>query len=272
MKAGALKTAVKVAERLEALASEQSAILDTLAEVAFYAEGNTDKALALSARAIRNASVDEREVFIRNLQRFRRNKKEPSDALIHFEPPDLVPREQQPPQGTSVLPTSLEARVKVENILSVNCWQQASGIAGELRVVVLTASKAGAHRLIFPGGTHGEWALCASKAIQTLDLPPGVVVDVHSRGLSKAFEQSLTMAKRAAETDCASFAKSHEVFLFLTAEASQPLMLSSPPVDFISRDLHSCLEKRFNSLKPTRALMQVINLHFRNPPSAASNN
>ena len=45
--------------------------------MAFYAEGRTDKAIPLAERAVDGASVEDKPRYTANLERFRRDKKEP---------------------------------------------------------------------------------------------------------------------------------------------------------------------------------------------------
>lgn len=264
MRAGAMKAAVQSAQRLSALASEKSAYLDTLAEVAFYAEAKLDKALTLSERAMAAAGSDaERAIYKHNQDRFRRNKKEPSDALATIAAPALTISETPPALAPLPQPPWVAMMMKLEKLLKTDCAQQAPASYAPLRVLVLAAAKPGAHRLMFAPGTPPAWAACATQAIQAAELTPGVAVDMTVRGLPASFELLLSQAKQAAEADCAKLATSRELMLVLSGEAGQPPVLSLPPVDSSTPGLRACLEKALASLKPPRALLQTVTLHFK---------
>lgn len=269
MKAEARPIALQVADRLAALQSPTYEQLDAQAEVAFYVEGNVDKAVALSERARAVAPLDLKEQFKKAQERYRRNKKEPSDTLRRLSAPDLAFPEERVDVLAMMpkMPPMFTARMDIDKALGRDCWQQAGSVNGPMRVMVLAASKPGEHRFVFPRDIPPAWSTCAIKTIQAMELPEGVVVESATPALPRTFEMQREKAKQAAESSCAPYARSAELMAALTGESGKPVVLMFPAAEAATAELRGCIEKAFTSLVTPRPLTQAIQFRFAAKPA-----
>lgn len=265
MKSGAMKVAVKIAARLASEKDLQAGELDTLAEVAFYAEEDTSKALALSEQAVAAASAADRAQLLRNQARFRRDRHEPSETLGEIDRAELGlgPAEQPSRRAAPPLPAEIKVWPQVDRLLSTACWQQDPTVPGPFRITLLTGSTPESHWISFSPATPAGWAACARRAIRSAALPAGILVDLSNYGMSRAFAQQFEDAKRAAERDCAPLAGTREQPLVLTAERGQVATIVYPSTDAMTPALRSCLQKALAGLKPTRPIVQGFRLTFQ---------
>lgn len=263
MKAGAMKAAVKIAEKLAFLSKGQASHLDAQAEVAFYAEGRTDKAIALAERAVAAASTEDKPRFTANLERFRRDKKEPASELQKFSVPSL---ELPASERAAVLPQSVKLRRALQKTIRESCWQQSSSGAESLEIVVLSSAKPAEHRPLYAAGTPPAMAACATKLIQTAELPPDEIVTLTIDLVPLSIEEQLEENIGHVEDGCASQAgKTRSVRAVLSAESGQPAALHFPntPVEKAApRELRTCIEKTFSTWKPARPLLRSISFYF----------
>jgi thioredoxin 1 len=263
MKAGAMKAAVKVAEKLAFLSKGQPAHLDVQAEVAFYAEGRTDKAIPLAERAVAAASVEDKPRFTANLERFRRDKREPSSELSKFTVPSL---ELPAVERASMLPQSVKLRRALQKTIRESCWQLTGSGLESFEIVVLSSSKPSEHRPLYPSGTPPLLAACATKIIQAAELPPDDIVTLTAELVPLSVEEQLEEHIGTAEETCTGQAgKTRSVRAVLTAESGQPAALQFPstPADkALPRELRACIEKSFATWKPARPLLKSVSFYF----------
>ena len=126
LKAGAGKAAIEIGKKLAEQPKPDAERQDTLAEIAFLAENNVDKAVDLAQKAMAGASEARKQVLSANIERYRRNKHEPAERS-GFEAPKLaLPNKKKP--STASPPSAdaqLLARGKRELVRSVqkDCWK-----------------------------------------------------------------------------------------------------------------------------------------------------
>lgn len=263
MKAGAMKAAVKIAEKLAFLSKGQASHLDAQAEVAFYAEGRTDKAIALAERAVAAASAEDKSRFAANLERFRRDKKEPAPELLKFSVPSL---ELPAAERASMLPQSVKLRRTLQKSIRESCWQLFTGGAESLEIVVMSAVKPAEHRPLYPAGTPPALVACATKLIQSAELPSDDIVTLNVDLVPLPLEEQLEENIGHVEDGCASQAgKTRSVRAVLSAESGQPAALhfpNTPAEKAVPRELRTCIEKTFSTWKPARPLLRSISFYF----------
>lgn len=265
MKAGALNAALQTAAKLEPLAKDNPGYLDTLAEVAFYVEENSTKALALEQRALVNASSNQKTTFSANLQRFARNKKEPSDELVNFRAPRLTP-EPSPRRGASRRPAWLQAVNSLNKTIRDNCWQLAGTMEAETKILVVAAAKPAEHRALFIAAAPRAWSMCALKFIQAIDLPEGEIVTLRPEVVPLALAEQLDLATATAEDSCLAEAKNiRDLTVAVSGEPGKTVSLFFPgggSAKAASIELRTCIEKAFSAIRLPSALLQTLSLRF----------
>ncbi len=265
MKAGAFKAALQMAAKLEPFAKDNPGYLDTLAEVAFYAEGNSTKALEIEQRALVNASSSQKTTFSANLQRFARDKKEPSDELVNFRAPRLTP-EPSPRRGASRRPAWLQAVNSLNKTIRDSCWQLAGTMEAEAKILVVAAAKPAEHRALFTAAAPRAWSMCALKFIQAVDLPEGEIVTLRPEVVPHALAEQLDLATAAAEDGCLAEAKNiRDLTVAVSGEPGKSVSLifsGGGSAKAASIELRACIERAFSTLRPPSALLQTLSLRF----------
>lgn len=265
LKANASNAAIEIGKKLAAqpkLSVEQQ---DTLAEIAFLAENNSAKAIDIDTKAMATASESMKVVLQRNIERFRRNKKEPPADLASIEAPKLAiaKKKKSAPSSTSADAIQL-ARAKRDLTRSVqqDCWKLSSSVEA-LEIGVLTGDRPEAHQLIARPGTAGAWIGCVAAKLRAAKLPPKKLFTLSIDAGPLTWDDELLGAHEQAEELCAKAAgerRSIEILLS-GATGSTPVVTTTDG----ELELRGCLDRAYAQLKLPMPLLVRKVLRFTRP-------
>lgn len=269
MKARAFKAATQVAARLAPAAERpggsQAQYLATLGEVAFYVEGNTAKALALGERVLALLDAADQALYRPNLERYRRDKREPGGAVKELRAPSLaLPRPER--RSASSYSPAYRLQRPLSNGLRDSCWQHAGAIGSSTQVMVLSGARPKEHRLVFSVGTTPAFAACATALVQATEIPAGEILQLEPSLTPLSFEEQLDDARSAVRTGCkeqAGLLRSLPVVL--RGEAGKPVALHFPSDGVrppLTPALRSCIERTYAEIKAPRAYLDSVRLSF----------
>lgn len=276
LKAGANRAAIEIGKKLAEQPKPDGERQDTLAEIAFVAENNVDKAIGLAQKAMAGASEARKQALSANIERYRRNKHEPAEQP-GFEAPKLTLPSKKKPGSPS--PPSAEAlllaRGKRELVRSVqkDCWNLLSS-ASAIEVGVLSGDKPEAHQLIARPGTPGAWIACAAERLHATPLPPRKLFVLSIEPGPLTWEDELLGAHEQAEDQCQKAAgerRSLEILLS-GAVGSAPVVSAVGAADGkdprADLELRACLDRAYSGLKLPMPLLVRRVLRFTRPGEA----
>jgi hypothetical protein len=256
LRAKADKTALKIAARLELLAAKDAGQLDTVAEV-HHMNGDSVKAVAIEERAVAMASGRTAEGLRKNLERFKRGQKEPGEDIIQITAPSFAMDKPQVSAAPPPVPASRKVERELGKRLPDECVSSAAG-ADRLRLYVVAEDKV---RVTVAPGTPKTLSACATKVVQSVDIPRGTALLVDVSMVPTPFRDAVDAAVKDAETRCAPSAtpgQSVEGVLSGAAGAKPEVVLASG-----TPALRTCVEKSFSSLRPPARTFRAIKLTFK---------
>lgn len=269
MKGRAFKAASKLAERLapaaETPGGNQAQYLATMAEVAFYAEGNTAKAIALAERVLATLDATEGGVYRPNLERYRRNQREPGGAVKEFRAPSLaLPHSER--RAAPNYSAAYKLQRPLSNSVRDSCWQHAGTLGNSTQIMVLSGAHPKEHRLVFAVGTPAAFATCVTALVQAAEIPSGEILELDPSLTPLSFEEQLDDAKSRIRTDCREPAGLlRSLPIVLRGETGKPLALHFPSDGVrppITPALRSCIAKDFADIRPPRPYLDQLRLSF----------
>jgi thiol-disulfide isomerase/thioredoxin len=279
LKAGANKAAIEIGKKLAEQPKPDTEQQDTLAEIAFFAENNVDKAVDLAQKAMSGASEARKQVLTANIERYRRNKHEPAEQP-GFEAPKLaLPNKRK--QGTSSPPSAdalLLSRGKRELVRGVqnDCWKHLAS-ASAIEIGILSGDRPEAHQLVARPGTAGAWIGCVAEHLRATQLPPRKLFILSIEPGPLTWEDELLGAHEQAEDQCQKAAgERRSVEILLSGAVGSAPVVSLPVVSpsdgkdaGADLELRACLDRAYAGLKLPMPLLTRRVLRFARPGDAA---
>ncbi|MFO0577534.1 MAG: thioredoxin family protein [Polyangia bacterium] len=275
--AGANRAAIEIGKKLAEQPKPDAERQDTLAEIAFLAENNVDKAVDLAQKAMAGASEARKQALSANIERYRRNQHEPAERP-GFEAPKLALPNKKKPSSSS--PPSAEAQLlargKRELVRSVqkDCWQLL-GSAAAIEVGILSGETPEAHQLIARPGTSGAWLGCAAERLHATPLPPRKLFVLSIEPGPLTWEDELLGAHEQAEDLCQKAAgERRSIEILLSGAAGSAPVVSTALAAAEGKDpradleLRACLDRAYSSLKLPMPLLVRRVLRFTRPGEA----
>lgn len=259
LRAGALRSAGKVAARLEELSKDNPAQLDTVAEY-HHMNGERDKAVAVEGRAIGLAKGGLLAGLKENLDRFKRGNQEPAADMLAVRAPTLEPQVASSEKRPRTPPA-----VKAQNAAMKRIPDECAAVAGNtdrVQAYLFTADKPAAPRVLLRPGTPKALGDCVTKLLTSLEVTGGLVVRVDVALEAPGVKDALKAAVDKAQNDCratAEAAKLDAVDGALSVDAA-----GKPVVTLASggKDLASCVQKAYASVKLPASALRPLSLSF----------
>lgn len=268
LKAGASNAAIEIGKKLAAQPKLDVDQQDTLAEIAFLAENNSEKAVQLATKAMATASESQKQMLQRSIERFRRNKKEPPAELAAIEAPKLViAKKKKVSSSGSSADTILLARAKRDLTRSVqqDCWKLSSG-AETMEIGVLTGDRPEAVQLIARPGTAAAWIGCVAAKLRVAKLPAKKLFTLSIDAGPPTWDDELLGAHEQAEELCAKAAgERRSVEILLSGAAGSPPVVTTTDGEL---ELRGCLDRAYAQLKLPMPLLVRKVLRFTRPGGA----
>lgn len=277
--AGANKSAIEIGKKLAAQPKLTAHQQDTLAEIAFLAEGNTKKAVEIEQKALVGASESERTTLNSHLERYRRDKKEPPTELMNLEAPKLALAARKKP-STSPTPLMLEVMQLARNkrdltkLIQKDCWKLL-GAAEAVEIGVLTGERPEAHQLIPRPGTPAAWIGCVAEKLRASELLAKKMLLLSIDPGPPAWDDELLGAHEQAEDLCQKQAGERRSIEILLSGAAG----SAPVVSALFNEggaaaasdlaLRACLDRAYSTLKLPMPLLVRKSLRFSRPSDTA---
>lgn len=268
LRVGANAAAIDLGKKLAAQPKLDVHQQDTLAEIAFLAENNSQKAIEIETKVLAAASESQKATFTRNLDRYRRNKKEPPADLAEIEAPKLaLPAKKKGGPSSTNADAILLARAKRDLTRSVqqDCWKLV-GSSEPLEIGVLSGDRPEAHQLIARPGMAPAWVGCVAAKLHAAALPPKKLFTLSIDAGPPTWDDELLGAHEQAEELCAKAAgERRSIEILLSGAAGRTPVVTTTDGEL---ELRGCLDRAYAQLKlPVPLLVRKV-LRFTRPGSA----
>lgn len=268
LRVGASAAAIDIGKKLAAQPKLDVHQQDTLAEIAFLAENNSQKAIEIETKALAAASESQKPSLARNLERFRRNKKEPPPDLAEIDAPKLaLPAKKKGGPNATNAEAILLARAKRDLTRSVqqDCWKLVAS-SEPLEIGVLTGDRPESHQLIARPGMAPAWVGCVATKLHATALPPKKLFTMSIDAGPPTWDDELLGAHEQAEELCAKAAgERRSIEILLSGAPGRTPVVTTTDGEL---ELRGCLDRAYAQLKlPVPLLVRKV-LRFTRPGSA----